>query len=193
MAYSRVAPLRSVREAVERPWVLEGLIKSMIAHVHAAIQHLKAAAEQLPKLDRWRVLLAYLYLPAHRRSDRPANPAAGALGTRVTAVFGFMPRGPLAMSVQPIEGPARGALHARPESRDHNLLQVPAKRSYSLILRAHPTERRGRKASGLKLKSQDSGDAVTVGEARRSSARRCDVSLCARTAWRGGLAARVTR
>ena len=35
-----------------------GLIKSMIANVHAAIQHVKAAAEQLPKLDRWRTLLA---------------------------------------------------------------------------------------------------------------------------------------
>jgi hypothetical protein len=29
-----------------------GLIKSMIANVHAAIQHVKAAAEQLPRLDR---------------------------------------------------------------------------------------------------------------------------------------------
>ena len=37
-----------------------GLIKSMIANVHAAIRHVKAAAEQLPKLDRWRVLLAYI-------------------------------------------------------------------------------------------------------------------------------------
>jgi hypothetical protein len=37
-----------------------GLIKAMIANVHAAIQHLKAAAEQLPKLDRWRALLAYI-------------------------------------------------------------------------------------------------------------------------------------
>jgi hypothetical protein len=36
------------------------LIKSMIANVHAAIQHVKAAAEQLPKLDRWRALLAYI-------------------------------------------------------------------------------------------------------------------------------------
>ena len=37
-----------------------GLIKSMIANVHAAIQHVKAAAEQLPKLDRWSTLLAYI-------------------------------------------------------------------------------------------------------------------------------------
>jgi hypothetical protein len=37
-----------------------GLIKSMIANVHAAIQHVKAAAEQLPKLDRWRTLPDYI-------------------------------------------------------------------------------------------------------------------------------------
>lgn len=37
-----------------------GLIKSMIANVHAAIEHVKAAAEQLPKLDRWATLLAYI-------------------------------------------------------------------------------------------------------------------------------------
>jgi hypothetical protein len=35
------------------------LIKSMMANVHAAIQHVKAAAEQLPRLDRWRALGAY--------------------------------------------------------------------------------------------------------------------------------------
>jgi hypothetical protein len=37
-----------------------GLIKSMIANVHAAIRHVRAAAEQLPGLDRWRALLAYI-------------------------------------------------------------------------------------------------------------------------------------
>ena len=37
-----------------------GLIKSMIVNVHAAIRHVRAAAEQLPKLDRWRTLLAYI-------------------------------------------------------------------------------------------------------------------------------------
>ena len=37
-----------------------GLIKSMIANVHAAIQHVKRAAEQLPKIDRWSTLLAYI-------------------------------------------------------------------------------------------------------------------------------------
>ena len=36
------------------------LIKSMIANVHAALGYVKRAAEQLPKLDRWRALLAYI-------------------------------------------------------------------------------------------------------------------------------------
>jgi hypothetical protein len=37
-----------------------GLIKSMVANVHAAISHVRLAAEQLPKLDRWRALVAYI-------------------------------------------------------------------------------------------------------------------------------------
>lgn len=37
-----------------------GLIKSMIANVHAAIKHVRQAAEQLPKIDRWATLLAYI-------------------------------------------------------------------------------------------------------------------------------------
>ena len=37
-----------------------GLIKSMIANVRAAISHVRHAAEQLPKLDRWATLLAYI-------------------------------------------------------------------------------------------------------------------------------------
>ena len=37
-----------------------GLIKSMIANVHAAIRHVQAAAEQLPRIDRWATLLAYI-------------------------------------------------------------------------------------------------------------------------------------
>jgi hypothetical protein len=36
------------------------LIKSMIANVYAAIRHVKAAAEQLPRIDRWATLLAYI-------------------------------------------------------------------------------------------------------------------------------------
>jgi len=37
-----------------------GLIKSMIANVHAALSHVRRAAEQLPMLDRWATLLAYI-------------------------------------------------------------------------------------------------------------------------------------
>ena len=37
-----------------------GLIKSIIANVHAAIRCVKAAAQQLPKVDRWATLLAYI-------------------------------------------------------------------------------------------------------------------------------------
>jgi hypothetical protein len=37
-----------------------GLIKSMIANVKAAIAYVKATAEPLPRLQRWRALLAYI-------------------------------------------------------------------------------------------------------------------------------------
>ena len=37
-----------------------GLIKSIIANVHAAIRHVKVAAQQLPKLGRWATQLAYI-------------------------------------------------------------------------------------------------------------------------------------
>jgi hypothetical protein len=37
-----------------------GLIKSMIANVHAAVAHVRRTAEQLPGLDRWRALLHYI-------------------------------------------------------------------------------------------------------------------------------------
>jgi hypothetical protein len=37
-----------------------GQLQLQIANVHAAIRHVKAAAEQLPRLDRWRALLAYI-------------------------------------------------------------------------------------------------------------------------------------
>ena len=37
-----------------------GLIKSKIANVHAATSHARRAAKQLPKLDRWRALVAYI-------------------------------------------------------------------------------------------------------------------------------------
>jgi len=51
-----------------------GLIKSMIANVHAAIQHVKAAAEQLPKLDRWATLLDYICQRIVGQIGLPAPP-----------------------------------------------------------------------------------------------------------------------
>jgi hypothetical protein len=36
------------------------LIKSMVANIQAAIRYVRAAAEQLPKLDRWRALAGYI-------------------------------------------------------------------------------------------------------------------------------------
>ena len=51
------------------------LIKSMIANVHAAIRHVRSAAEQLPKLDRWRALLAYI---CHRIVGQTTLPPAAA-------------------------------------------------------------------------------------------------------------------
>lgn len=53
-----------------------GLIKSMIANVHAAIRHVKAAAEQLPKLDRWQALLAYICQSIVDQFALPAPPPA---------------------------------------------------------------------------------------------------------------------
>lgn len=58
-----------------------GLIKSMIANVHAAIQHVKAAAEQLPKLDRWRALLAYICQRIVGQIGLPTPPPALAATT----------------------------------------------------------------------------------------------------------------
>ena len=37
-----------------------GLLKSLIANIHAALQHVKAAAEKLEAKDRWAVLLRYV-------------------------------------------------------------------------------------------------------------------------------------
>jgi len=37
-----------------------GLIKTMIANVQAAIAYVKRSAQQLPKIDRWRVLPGYI-------------------------------------------------------------------------------------------------------------------------------------
>jgi Transposase DDE domain group 1 len=51
-----------------------GLIKSMIANVHAAIRHVKDAAEQLPTLDRWRTLLHYICRQIVGQSPLPTPP-----------------------------------------------------------------------------------------------------------------------
>jgi len=56
-----------------------GLIKSMIANVHAAIQHVKAAAEQLPKPDRWQAMPAYICQRIVDRRCREAR-VRGAIG-----------------------------------------------------------------------------------------------------------------
>ena len=36
------------------------LLKGLIANIHAALQHVKAAAEQFKSADRWAVLLRYV-------------------------------------------------------------------------------------------------------------------------------------
>ncbi|PKO60419.1 MAG: hypothetical protein CVU24_13055 [Betaproteobacteria bacterium HGW-Betaproteobacteria-18] len=36
------------------------LIQTMIANIQAAIAYVRRAAEQLPKIDRWRVMLGYI-------------------------------------------------------------------------------------------------------------------------------------
>ncbi len=53
-----------------------GLIKSMIANVHAAINHVRRAAEQLPKLNRWATLLAYICQRIVAQSVLPTPPPA---------------------------------------------------------------------------------------------------------------------
>ena len=53
-----------------------GLIKSMIANVRAAIQHVRSAAEQLPKIDRWATLLAYICHRIVRQTPLPTPPPA---------------------------------------------------------------------------------------------------------------------
>lgn len=53
-----------------------GLIKSMIANVHAAIQHVRRAAEQLPTIDRWRALLAYICQRIVGQTALPTPPPA---------------------------------------------------------------------------------------------------------------------
>lgn len=58
----------------EGPMAASALIRSMIANVHEAIQHVIAAAEQLLKLDRWRVLLAYICWRSVGQAGLPTPP-----------------------------------------------------------------------------------------------------------------------
>ena len=67
-----------------------GLIKSMVANVRAAIRHVRRAAEQLPRLDRWAALLAYICRRIVGQFALP-TPASGARGAGVAAVFRLKP------------------------------------------------------------------------------------------------------
>jgi hypothetical protein len=51
-----------------------GLIKSMIANVHAAVRHVRGVAEQFPKVDRWATLLAYICQRIVGRTALPIPP-----------------------------------------------------------------------------------------------------------------------
>ena len=53
-----------------------GSIKSMIANVHAAIRHVRQAAEQLPNLDRWATLVAYICRRIVGQTILPTPPPA---------------------------------------------------------------------------------------------------------------------
>jgi hypothetical protein len=53
-----------------------GLIKTMVANVHAAIRHVRQAAEQLPQLDRWAALLRYICQRIVGPSALPTPPPA---------------------------------------------------------------------------------------------------------------------
>ncbi len=56
-----------------------GLIKTMIVNVQAAIAYVRRAAQQLPKIDRWRVLLGYICEQITRQTVLPSHstPLAG--------------------------------------------------------------------------------------------------------------------
>jgi len=53
-----------------------GLIKSMIANVHAAIRHVRSAAEQLPTVDRWATMLGYICQRIVAQTAFPTPPPA---------------------------------------------------------------------------------------------------------------------
>jgi hypothetical protein len=53
-----------------------GLIKSMIANVKAAIAYVRKTVEQLPGLQRWRALLAYICARITGSATLPTPPPA---------------------------------------------------------------------------------------------------------------------
>jgi hypothetical protein len=57
-----------------------GMIKTMIANVQQAIAYVKRSAEQLPKIDRWRVLVGYICEQITRQTilQPPQSALAGA-------------------------------------------------------------------------------------------------------------------
>jgi hypothetical protein len=64
------------------------LLKPLIANLHAALQHVKAAAEQLRAADPWAILLRYVsdkIAPISRTAQNPCRPSS----VGVTAGFRF--------------------------------------------------------------------------------------------------------
>ena len=53
-----------------------GLIKSMIANVHAAIRYVRNTAEQLPTVDRWAAMLSYICQRIVGQTTLPTPPPA---------------------------------------------------------------------------------------------------------------------
>jgi len=53
-----------------------GTIKKMIANIQAAIAYVRRAAEQLPKLDRWRALVGYICERITGQTVLPSHPPA---------------------------------------------------------------------------------------------------------------------
>jgi hypothetical protein len=58
------------------PIAPSALIKSIIANVHGAIQYVRRAAEQLPKIDRWTALLGYICQRIVGQAALPTPPPA---------------------------------------------------------------------------------------------------------------------
>jgi len=76
-SFQRVKLEMSALLAFSRPTHAEtGLIKSIIANVRAALRRVGRAAEQLPVLDRWRALLAYICDKIVGHNPLPAPPPA---------------------------------------------------------------------------------------------------------------------